>query len=714
VTLADSLGLVGVTIADKYRVERVVGEGGFAIVYRAEHLLWKRPVALKVFKALANLPPEQREELTQDFIREGALLAELSEKSASICQARDVGIVTTSLGDSVPYMVLEWLEGEPLEDALQREQAAGMAPRSLVETLRLLDPIAEALALAHARGIAHRDVKPANIFLLGNARDERCPVKLLDFGIAKVVQDIQKSGGAFTQTTGQVRSFTPAYAAPEQFSRSHGATGPWTDVFALALVAVELLSGRAPLEGDSFLQLGFAAGDAAHRPTPREKGAVTSDAVEEVFRRALAVERVDRYPSAASFWRELHVAAGLPSPNLPEGGQGAQAGPISRSAPVSRVSPGAALVDELGQTLSAPAARPLAASATPVPSMPQAPPIPRWLVGLGAGGALVVAGGLYVGLTMSRAPPTLAGTPSGGAPSVPSTTLPGSASAASLAPATGVSGPCPPDMAFVPGGTFFMGSDDGMAAERPAHKVRVAPFCMDIHEVTTARYIACSDAGWCKRAATTNAGEGLRPEERDAYDALCNERDPDHKANHPINCVTWEMADVFCRSNKLRLPTEAEWEFAARGSDGRKYPWGDQPPSSTHLNACGSECAAWGASAKVAPLKPMYPEDDGFPTTAPVGSFPAGVSKFGIFDLAGNVWEWVSDWYGPYAPGNDLDAQSDAGGPARGTRRVIRGGAWNGSEPTWETPSFRYSKEPQDRNHGVGFRCAANVQDAGR
>jgi formylglycine-generating enzyme required for sulfatase activity len=269
-------------------------------------------------------------------------------------------------------------------------------------------------------------------------------------------------------------------------------------------------------------------------------------------------------------------------------------------------------------------------------------------------------------------------------------------------------------MAFVPGGTFFMGSDDGMPSERPAHKVRVAPFCMDIHEVTTARYIDCSNAGWCKRAATTNAGEGLRPEDQEAYDAVCNERDPEHKGNHPINCVTWEMADVFCRSNKLRLPTEAEWEFAARGSDGRRYPWGDQPPSSTRLNACGSECAAWGESAKVAPLKPMYPENDGFATTAPVGSFPAGVSKFGIFDLAGNVWEWVSDWYGPYAPGNDLDAQGDAGGPAHGTRRVIRGGAWNGSEPSWETPSFRYSKEPLDRNHGVGFRCAANVQDAGR
>ena len=117
----------------------------------------------------------------------------------------------------------------------------------------------EALALAHGRGIAHRDVKPGNIFLLGEPRGESCTVKLLDFGIAKVVQDAQKMAGAFSQTTGQVTSFTPAYGAPEQFSRAQGATGPWTDVFALALIFSELVSGQGPLEGDDFAQLAFAS-----------------------------------------------------------------------------------------------------------------------------------------------------------------------------------------------------------------------------------------------------------------------------------------------------------------------------------------------------------------------------------------------------------------------------------------------------------------------
>jgi len=698
----DSLGLVGRTIAEKYQVVRVVGEGGFAVVYRAEHLLWKRPVALKVFKALANLTPELREELTQDFIREGALLADLSEKSASICQARDVGVLTTGAGGSVPYMVLEWLEGEPLEDALQREVTEEMPPRSLLETIRLLEPIAEALALAHMRGIAHRDVKPANIFLLGGARDERCPVKLLDFGIAKVVQDIQKSTGAFLETGESVRSFTPAYAAPEQFSRSHGATGPWTDVFALALVAVELLTGKPPLDGDNFMQLGFAAGDPKVRPTPRVRGATTSDAVDAVFLRALAVERVERYPTADVFWRELRGAAGLSVSAPADGFSTATPPPSSKHVPVDvlgRTAP--ELVRSTDSTVGAarPASAPIARTRTPA-----------WVF-IGGGVTFAAVLGLAGVFLLPRAVRSSnSGVAGGAASGTPSAPAPVAASSAVAPPTGGAAGPCPFGMVLIPGGPFFMGSDDSMASEKPSHKVQVAPFCMDIYEVSTKKYVECSDGGWCKRAATTNVGEGLRPEDQDAYDALCNERDVVGRANHPINCVTWEMADVYCRSNEVRLPTEAEWEFAARGTDGRLYPWGDAPPSARHLNACGTECAAWAEAAKVVPIKPMYNEDDHWPNTAPVGSFPEGKSKFGVLDLAGNVWEWVSDWYGPYSAGDGVKPQADPKGPATGKRKVIRGGAWNGSEPSWETPSFRYSKDPTERNHGIGFRCAADAK----
>ena len=114
-TSADPLSLVGTTVSDKYEIERVVGEGGFALVYRARHTVWNRPVAIKVFRALGDLPPDRRRELVDSFIQEGRLLADLSERSAAICQARDVGTLRARDGRELPYMVLEWLEGSSLE-----------------------------------------------------------------------------------------------------------------------------------------------------------------------------------------------------------------------------------------------------------------------------------------------------------------------------------------------------------------------------------------------------------------------------------------------------------------------------------------------------------------------------------------------------------------------------------------------------------------------
>src|SRR5262249_34081150 len=235
------------------------------------------------------------------------LLADLSERTTAICQARDIGTLTTSRGEQVPYLVLEWLEGSPLESVLEREARANLPLRTLGETVRLLDPAAEALALAHKSGIAHRDVKPANVFVLGDPRGEDISVKLLDFGIAKVVQDAQKMG--FGKTAGHITSFTPSYGAPEQFNRAYGATGPWTDVFALTLVLVEIITGREPIAGDSLVQLAYAASDPGTRPTPRTFGVMVSDEVDAVFRKALAVQPADRYQTAGEFWSALRTVA---------------------------------------------------------------------------------------------------------------------------------------------------------------------------------------------------------------------------------------------------------------------------------------------------------------------------------------------------------------------------------------------------------------------
>jgi formylglycine-generating enzyme required for sulfatase activity len=693
VAQADTLNLVGRTIADKYAVEALVGEGGFATVYRATHLIWKRPVALKVFKSLGDFSEKDRQKLLDEFVQEGALLADLSARTAAIVQARDIGMMQTERGEHVPYMVLEWLEGATLEAVLASEAKSGLPRRTMGDAVSLLHPAAEALALAHRKGIAHRDVKPGNIFVLGDPRGDAA-VKLLDFGIAKVVSDAQKMAGSFTKTSGQVTSFTPAYGAPEQFSRTHGATGPWTDVFALALILVEIVTGREPLEGDDFLQLAVSSGNASRRPTPRGLGATVPDEVEAVFAQAVAVKPGERFPSVGEFWNALRQALkmaplrGMTDP-MPQSLSGSTREAVA-SAP----------------TVIADGGNPSAATGSPIEKTVKRPKGSNvgLIVGAGVLALALVAGTLVV-----------AGRGRGGSSAAPSTSAPAvsppapHAAAAGSALATAPAAACPAGMLRIPGGSFFMGSDDGLALEKPAHQVTLAPFCIDEYEVTVERYKACSDAGRCKRAPTANEWAGIADKERKAFDPLCNIRDPDGRAKHPINCVDWDMATKFCQEQGggggggggARLPTEAEWEFAARGPDGRPYPWGDDDPMAGHLNACGKECVAWGKKNGI-DEKAMYEVDDGFANTAPVGSFPKGASRYGVKDVVGNVWEWVADWYGEYPK----DEQKNPAGPATGDERVIRGGSWNGSYPSWVRPTFRYKDAPSKRSYGIGFRCA--------
>ena len=705
--MQDPLGLVGKKIDDKYIVESLVGEGGFAVVYRAQHLIFKRPVAIKAFRALSDFGVEQRERLLNDFIQEGALLADLSERSAAIVQARDVGTLTTPNGDWVPYMVLEWLDGAPLDGVLKQEQEQGFAPRTMQRAVKLLEPVAEALSLAHKRGIAHRDVKPANIFLIGDPRGDDCTVKLLDFGIAKVVQDVQKLANSFSKTSGNVTSFTPAYGAPEQFSRTHGATGPWTDVFSLALVVGELVTGKTPLQGDDFVQLGFASANPTSRPTPRTLGAPVSDEVEAVFAKALAVKPEDRFQSAGELWNALRQALDMTPMRTRESSVADAMSKASTLAIPSSVqsSLGGNAVPAAPTQVSVPIAPVSSPSNAAVPPATQTPVIVPAANGGGRTGLVI---GLVALLAAGVGAAIFAfGKSKEGPTPVTSASIPSaSVSAVPVAPS------CPTGMIKIEGGEFFMGSSDPRALdnEKPAHSVTLSTYCIDRTEVTVAAYKACSDPGKCSPAGKENYFAGfddLKTDAKGALNSLCNIGEPSGKAQHPINCIDWEQAANYCMKQGGRLPTEAEWEFAARGPDGRAYPWGDEAPSARFINACGTECTSWGKKNHldgIATFAPMYKEDDKFATTAPVGSFPDGKSRYGLVDVVGNVWEWTGDFYAEYTK----DAQKDPTGPKSGDEgRVARGGAWNGSDPSWVRPTFRFHFPPGNRSYGVGFRCAA-------
>ena len=695
----DPLGLVGFVVDEKYRVESVVGAGGFATVYRAHHLIWNQPVALKCFSALSGVPRETRDELVAAFVREGQLMSSLSSRSAAIVQARDVGTLVTPAGTNVPYMVLEWLEGTPLDRALAAERDAGAPLRALGEAIALLAPVAAALELAHQLGVAHRDIKPANLFVIGDSRGAPF-VKVLDFGIAKVMSEHARLQTSLAETGASISAFTPNYGAPEQFSRTHGATGPWTDVFALALILVEVLGGVRALDGDDLLQLALASRDPLARPTPRVLGLDVPDAVELVFRKALAVAPADRYKTAGAFWGELERAAleaDRPPPSIPLPDAATRLAARSSSPDAPPIDVGAAT-------------RPTSA----VASTPTAPPTASSGRGVALGLVAVVAtAGVALAWRRSGEGPASVA-PSMSASSAPSVVVP-APTVASSAPA------CPDDMVLVPAGTFFMGSDDANFPRwSPAHKVRITkPFCFDRREVTAAAYKACVDVGECQRAdlAPTFPAVGITPAQNEANQAafgeLCN-LGPDNtikpgRESHPVNCVAWDRADTFCRSYGKRLPTEAEWEYAARGSDGRKYPWGDEPGGDgQHMNACGSEFWAWQAAHRIVdPSAKAYDLDDGHVGTAPVGSFPKGRTKLGLDDMIGNVWEWTQDGYADYTP----DEQRDPSGAASSENKVMRGGGFNSGNLVFVNPAFRYYFPAKSSSHVLGFRCARALDE---
>ncbi len=261
---------------------------------------------------------------------------------------------------------------------------------------------------------------------------------------------------------------------------------------------------------------------------------------------------------------------------------------------------------------------------------------------------------------------------------------------------------CPEGMVSIPGGSFFMGgtAGEGDAAEQPQHRVTLSPYCIDRDEVTTGQYRACAQTGACTTPFTDVSLPGISVADRQLYSGFCNGSRTD-RDNHPINCVDWAQADAYCHAQHGRLPTEAEWEFAARGTTGRRYPWGDAPPAPRLLNACDSGCRSLLESPTHPQQATMFEGSDTYDNTAPVGSYLPGASPFGLLDMAGNVMEWTADWFGPYTS----SAATDPGGAESGSGRVVRGGSWVSSNPDVVRGGARTLTAASNRLATLGFRC---------
>src|SRR6478609_2581153 len=322
----DVFGIVGSLQAAVFRVERVVGEGGFAVVYRAHHEGFKAAVALKCLKIPGNFTAEQSRAFLQKFREEGELLFRLSALIPSVVRPLHVGVLETTRAPFVPFIALEWLDGDSLETVIERRCRAGKAPLDLARVARLMGPVARGLECAHqfpgpggARfSILHRDLKPENL-LLAQAHGQQA-LKILDFGIGKVRSAATQLAGRVTAEQSDLAAFTPAYGAPEQWlPKRYGQTGPWTDVWGFALCAVAALIGKTPLEGDAQAVMGACLQD-TERPTPRRFGIELPERAEAAFRRALAVDPRQRFHDIGEFWDEIEAAAGVSTPRIDTSG----------------------------------------------------------------------------------------------------------------------------------------------------------------------------------------------------------------------------------------------------------------------------------------------------------------------------------------------------------------------------------------------------------
>jgi formylglycine-generating enzyme required for sulfatase activity len=690
-----------------FEVLQELGQGGMGSVYRVREVHSGRELALKVVSA-HGVSTAARER----FVREGQLMAEL--RHPGVLKVHSAGEVSGR----------QFLACALVRGALGLTSA--WEERDLDTRVGWLRDAAEALGYAHARGIVHRDVKPDNLLV-----DAQGKLIVADFGLAY-------SAAAERLTLSGAFMGTPFYMAPEQVTGDRGVMGPPTDVWALGVILYTALTGELPFAARGVAQVSTRILFRAPTP-PRRVNPNAPRPLAAICLKALEKKPDRRYPDGAALAADLEralagepvhakgprrralVVAALLTIAAPLLAFAAWALTAEHSTgPVAvRDTKAPRLVVEVPKTLRVDVQTGrLVISGTVRDASPVRVSVGEASVNVEPGNSFSLAVELRPGendlkvevvdaagnvgrskrrvVTWPHGPLWFRGLHGIRRPPWP---LPTGLTAGSE-PGEYLWAKDGSVLVWVPAGVFDMGADGGAVnaalfsesavqkALGQQHDTRrsvtlTQGFFVGKHEVTCGLY-----ARFCREAKAFQEPSRvfhMRIEQSDVPGESIFVRGEGrlHRAgdDEPVTRVTWVQAQAYADWAGLRLPTEAEWERAARGDDRRPFPWGDEAPGPTRANRLGT--------------------DDGHDYTSPVGSYPEGASPYGCLDMSGNVWEWVADWAGALPDTREL---TDPLGPAQGSHRVLKGGGWSLGFEFALRVATRSARAPDDGNNRTGFR----------
>ena len=631
--------LTGSLIMNRYDVREFLGRGGMAEVY----MVWDKQRS--VYLAMKVL----RDDLAEDLI----FIRRFKREASHLSQLQHPHIVRfydmEEDGDLV-FLLMDYIEGT----TLRKEIFKTKVPFSLEKINSIMQPVCSALTYAHSLGLAHCDVKPANIMLHKNGT-----VFLADFGIARMTEGtstMTMAGGAGT----------PAYMAPEQ-AMGEDPTNQ-TDVYALGIVLYEMLTGgerpftgeAAQITGATSEKLRWEQQNLSPTPPSRINPQISKE-LESVVMRCLEKLPENRYRSVIDLLNALQMVIGLTADQAQGRNEAPQEPAIIQKNPLTK--PETAHFSNWKRLLP-------------------------WIVASGSAMVVCIALTILGGNQAKRLVPILIEGTVTQAAKVPvaATSEPGNSKPLFtnspdptpnqlemfIAGDTQISPVDNMVMVYIPSGIFIMGSEDGKPDEKPEHEVFLDGYWIDRMEVTNGMYRLCLNANACTRPFTNGSSMHTNYFSNNEF------------SNYPMINIDWTQASEYCKWAGRELPTEAQWEKAARGMDKPIYPWGD----SIDINRAN------------------YGKTIG--DTSVVDSYNDGVSLYQVYNMAGNVSEWVADWYDENYY-RSMETWNNPVGPGPTVNRIFRGGSWE-DDASQLRSSFRGAGSPLLKNNTLGFRCSLKVK----